>query len=120
MPALRKDQLRTRRQDRARRDRQDAKARRICTDAVWARQGDAVEGWGNCELCLAFVLRASESHHNLGHVDEILPRSLGGDSTDPANCRLLCHDCHFSGPSGAHRLTDREAVRRILERELPL
>lgn len=115
MPAQPKSAMRTRRQDRASQRYQDAKARRACTDVVWGGRE-----WGSCVLCRAFVLRASESYWRVGHVDEILPRSLGGDPHDPKNCRLLCHQCHFSGPSGAHRLTDREEVRRILERELPL
>ena len=120
MPSQPKSTLRTRRQDKASRKYQDAKARRSCTDAVWARDGCLDEGWGNCVLCGAFVLRASESHLNLGHVDEILPKSLGGAEDDPANCRLLCHNCHFGGPSGAHRKTDRSLTKQILERELPL
>jgi len=87
----------------ARTARQHAAARKACEDVVWKRADD------NCELCGLWVRRPRESdyHPSWGHVDEIIPRGLGGDDTDPDNCRLLCHQCHFSGSSGAHRKTVR-------------
>ncbi len=105
MPAQPKSDLRTRAQDRARQHRQDAKARRACTDVVWG--GHDVEH-GNCAHCGAFVLRASAYPMYLGHV-------LGGDPTDPANTELLCVRCHMTAhhqrqtplPFGAHRRSVR-------------
>jgi hypothetical protein len=49
----------------------------------------------------------ARTRREVGHVHEIVPRSLGGDATDPDNCLLLCPGCHFNGPSGAHRKTER-------------
>jgi hypothetical protein len=40
-----------------------------------------------------------------GDVNEIVPKSLGGDPTDPLNCELVCGACHYGGPSGAHAPT---------------
>jgi hypothetical protein len=110
----------------ARAKRNAAVARRECTDAVWERAAGAdqpTHGWCECrgcahcqpggvrdERCEAHVYRAGHYYRSLGHVDEIVPKSLGGDPTDPGNCRLLCHGCHFSGPSGAHRITRRASL----------
>lgn len=94
----------------ARRVRNDAKARKACVDAVWRRAGgDAFDGvWARCEgleqPCGNPLMKGAE-FALAGHVDEIVSRAQGGDPTDPANCRLLCRWCHFSGPSGAHRVT---------------
>jgi len=81
----------------ARTQRQHAAARAKCITAVWKRSEN------HCELCHRYVQhpRLSEWWVGWGHVDEIIPLWLGGDDTDPDNCRLLCHQCHFSGPSGA-------------------
>jgi 5-methylcytosine-specific restriction endonuclease McrA len=38
-------------------------------------------------------------------VNEIVPKSQGGDPLDPDNCELTCRKCHFGGPSGAHAPT---------------
>lgn len=113
MPAQRKDQLRTRRQQQASQAYQDAKARRKCCDAVWAREG--VDGptygwWAYCHDCSRVVLRSSSYYRDVGHVHERRARSLGGDPTDAAGCVLLCHACHFDGPSGAHRRSVRATV----------
>ena len=83
--------------------RQHAAARKACVDAVWTRADHC------CEVCRRWVKRPRETDDVLqvGHVDEILPRSLGGSDTDVENCRLTCYRCHFSGPSGAHRKTER-------------
>jgi len=85
-------------------DRKHAADRRACCDVVWARAGPF------CELCRAFVHRAHTFYKLVGHVDERIPKSQGGSDTDPDNCRLLCFACHFSGPSGAHRKTVRDAT----------
>ena len=97
MPATPKSQLWTRAQERARERRQAAKARKACVEKVWERENY------RCESCRQHVFRTNAFHDRLGHVDEIVSRAQGGDPTDPNNCRLLCYQCHFSGPSGAHR-----------------
>lgn len=86
--------------------------RRLCKDFVWKRDR------GQCVLCHAHVVRPKQEPSPFdGHVDEILPKSLGGDPLDPNNCRLLCVKCHFPGPSGAHRKTIREEGVDAVKRE---
>jgi 5-methylcytosine-specific restriction endonuclease McrA len=59
-----------------------------------------------CQQCRRLVSDDVEPWRpDRAHVDEILPRSLGGNPFDPANCRLLCHGCHL--PGGTHRKTER-------------
>jgi 5-methylcytosine-specific restriction endonuclease McrA len=73
-----------------------AQARKVCMDRVWAR------AQGKCEACGCPVAKPTSEWTMFmwGHVHEIVPRSLGGDPTDPANCRLTCPICH----ARAHRL----------------
>jgi hypothetical protein len=104
MPAKQKSEIVTRKQEKARRDRLEAKARAACVDAVWAREGD---GAAYCQDCGAMVMRYSPFPFEVGHVHEKRARSLGGDPHDPDQCELLCYDCHFNGPSGAHRRSVR-------------
>jgi len=87
----------------ARQKRQDAARRTMCVEQVWQRDRAC------CVLCGRPVRRTEAAYgvFDVGHVDEILPKSLGGDPGDVNNCRLLCPKCHFSGPSGAHRTTVR-------------
>ena len=70
----------------AKRDRADAKARKLCVEAVWKRAG------GRCEICGLRVWRVTEAQSvmHVGHVHERLSRALGGDPHDPDNCVLLC------------------------------
>jgi hypothetical protein len=111
MPSTPKSELRTRKQDRDRQARQDAKARKACVEAVWARTR-MKDGWtadseySQCEQCGDIVWRDGVLYF-AGHVHEKRARSLGGDPHDPSQCELLCHACHFSGPSGAHRRSVR-------------
>jgi len=91
MPAKSKAEMLTRAQQKSRQARQDAKARRACTDQVWG--GHDVQH-GNCAKCRRFVLRSSVTPWVLGHVHEKVPRSLGGDPADPENTELLCFVCH--------------------------
>lgn len=99
----------------ARAKRQGAKARRACVAAVWDRDGHRcrrchrpvwpvgkLEGWSG-RYCEGWEDWA-------GHVNEITPKSLMGDPTDPNNCELICRACHFSGPSGAHAPTPARAA----------
>jgi 5-methylcytosine-specific restriction endonuclease McrA len=46
------------------------------------------------------------------HVNERLPRSLGGSPHEPENLELVCRRCHFGGPSGAHAPTKARMKKR--------
>lgn len=87
-------------QVRARRRREAQAARRRCLDAVWERAR------ARCEGCGRYLRRGGTYFREVGHVHERVSRARGGDPTDPANCLLLCFDCHFNGPSGAHRRSE--------------
>lgn len=39
----------------------------------------------------------------MAHVNERVPRSLGGNPLDPDNCELVCQECHL--PNGQHAPT---------------
>ena len=86
-----------RRVTQARARRRKALARAACVAAVWANAGS---------LCVAArsvcLPKEAAWFAAAGHVHERRSRAQGGDPTDPENCLLLCHACHFSGPSGAH------------------
>jgi 5-methylcytosine-specific restriction endonuclease McrA len=73
-----------------------AAARRQCVLDVWQRARNA------CERCGRPVKMASTYFREVGHVHETRHRSGGADATNPDECELLCFDCHFDGPSGAH------------------
>jgi 5-methylcytosine-specific restriction endonuclease McrA len=75
----------------SRNDRQRAALRKRCVDAVWSRAN------AHCQDCGRPVCKPRETDNpfDVGHVHEIVPRSLGGDATDPENCRLLCVTDHM-------------------------
>jgi len=76
--------------------------RRQCVDVVYTR------ALWRCERCGQPVRERGCD----GHVNERVPRSRGGDPRDPGNCELVCHHCHFGGPSGAHAPTkERQSTR---------
>ena len=102
MPAQRKDQLLTRARQQAQRTRQQAKARRACTDTVWAG-----EFYQPCYYCGRTVARGGTFYQAVGGVHEPRARSLGGDPTDATANVIACTSCHFNGPSGAHRRSVR-------------
>lgn len=83
----------------ARKDRAFAKARKACREVVYAR----VEG--KCQRCQKpLYLNPSDEGadwYNVANINEMTPRSLGGDSTDPESCDCLCARCHTG--SGRHR-----------------
>jgi hypothetical protein len=83
--------------EKAREKRDDQAARSYCRLVVWKRAGY------RCESCGRPVKMASDFFKDVGQVHEKVSRAKGGDPTDPENCVLLCYDCHFDGPSGAHR-----------------
>jgi 5-methylcytosine-specific restriction endonuclease McrA len=74
----------------ARTVRQFAALRKACVDAVWKRDGM------RCQRCGYAVMKPSDTDQffKVGHVHEVIPRSRGGDATDPTNCLLLCPRCH--------------------------
>lgn len=88
---------------RAQARRRRALARKACVAAVWQREN------GCCERCGVCVNppQVAAWFAAVGHVHERVSRAQGGDPTDPANCELLCYNCHYSGPSGAHVRSDR-------------
>lgn len=58
---------------------------------------------GKCRRCGRKVwLRIADAPHELavGHVDEWVPKSLGGDDLDERNCLLYCAACHLAGKHG--------------------
>lgn len=68
---------------------------------------------GCCERCgrkVDFDCAPYLDHH--GDVNDIVPRSLGGDPLDPDNQELCCHKCHFGGVSGAHAPTAERMKKR--------
>lgn len=55
---------------------------------------------GHCRKCGRHVyLKVKDAPHELavGHVDEWIPRSLGGDDLEEENCLLYCAECHLLG-----------------------
>ncbi len=65
--------------------------RQACRKTVYERDG------GCCVRCgKPLKLLPSEARHELeiANINEIVPRSLGGDPCDPANCNTLCSQCH--------------------------
>ena len=70
--------------------RRRARARAVCVATVWARAGGLCERCGRCvnppQVAAWFAA--------VGHVHERTSRAQGGDLTDPANCELLCYNCH--------------------------
>jgi hypothetical protein len=61
---------------------------------------------GRCERCqraVSFDVHPWKDAH--AEVNEPGMRSKGADPLDPKQCELVCHKCHFGGPSGAHAPT---------------
>lgn len=60
-----------------------------------------------CERCQRRTRRPNECTWEgdpaMAHVNERVPRSLGGDPLDPDNCELVCQGCHL--PGGQHAPT---------------
>lgn len=55
---------------------------------------------GKCRRCARKVwLRIADAPSALavGHVDEFVPRSAGGDDLEETNCLLYCAECHLLG-----------------------
>lgn len=91
MPVLAFPKGEARKAQKERRKRENQKRRNLCIDAVFARDRST------CQKCGAYVAHKRDpwcTEHNIGHVHEIVPRSLGGSPFDPANCLLLCGTHH--------------------------
>ena len=99
MPAQRKDQMRTRQQDKASKAYQATKARRICTDTLWDG-----EFYQPCYYCGRTVARGGTFYKAVGGVHEPRARSLGGNPHDAEASVITCDDCHM--PKGAHRRSE--------------
>ena len=60
-----------------------------------------------CERCGIRTRKPTECYWagdpHMAHVNEMVPRSLGGDPLDPDNCELVCQACHL--PNGQHAPT---------------
>jgi hypothetical protein len=66
---------------------------------------------GRCERCGHRASRRFPMwHRSRAHVNEKVPRSKGGDPTDPSNCEWLCQACHM--PDGQHAPT-KERMERL-------
>lgn len=84
--------------------RRDAKTltRRQVVAKVWLRDK------GRCVRCGKKCKGKTETYPldpDRGEVNDIVPRSKGGDPLSLANNELICRGCHFGGPSGAHAPT---------------
>lgn len=80
-----------------------------CCAVVFTRAG------GRCQRCGRIVsTTAWEGDVRRAHVNEMVPRSRGGDPTNPDHCELLCQGCHL--PDGVHTPT-AERLRSHLERK---
>ncbi len=67
---------------------------------------------GCCERCgrkVDFDVAPFLDHH--AEVNEPGMRSKGADPLDPNQCELVCHKCHFGGPSGSHAPTAERMKR---------
>ena len=71
--------------------RQYQQARRACIDAVCARDGFRCK---KCGMLVKHYRNPEATPYDVAHVHEVIPRSLGGDATDPNGCMLLCPRCH--------------------------
>ncbi len=95
----------TRKQLKARKDREDAKRLKVFRDDVWSREAtcDPIFGWAKCEHCGVTVSRyrseplTGEVHHRIG-------RRNKATRYDPDNGVLLCNarlnDCHGKAQRG--------------------
>lgn len=82
-------------------------SRRQCREIVYRR-----ERW-HCERCNREVtLDCWPWEPQRAHVNERVPRSLGGSPYDPDNCELLCKNCHLPGGQHAPTAERMKALKR--------
>lgn len=73
----------------------------------------------HCERCGRHVSDDRPPWHaQRAAVNEKIPRSRGGDPTDPVNCELLCRACHMPGGQHAPTKERMETLQRKKERGL--
>lgn len=98
--------------------RQRGLSRAQCRAIVFKREH------GKCQRCRRPVtFDCYPWEDDRAHVNELIPRSRGGDPLDPKNCELICRLCHF--PNGQHaptparmrRLQQLDAEAKTLRRE---
>lgn len=87
---------RTRKQIKAKKDREDAEQLKAFRDAVWERESDCL-GWAHCQSCGAAVYRGP-LHILTGEVHHRIFRGNKATRYDPDNGVLLCNhlvnNCH--------------------------
>lgn len=89
----------TRKQVKARKDREDARKLKAFRDAVWQREHDkmadpfAPSYFAKCQDCRAWVDRRRGASIP-GHVHHVMSRREKALRTVPSNGRLLCRRCH--------------------------
>ncbi len=101
----------TYRAERKAKKRKDARQFTLTRAQVRAIVMDRAKGC--CERCgrkVDFDVAPYLDHH--AEVNEPGMRSLGADPLDPAQCELICHQCHYGGPSGAHAPTPARMARK--------
>lgn len=70
---------------------------------------------GLCERCGKKCKKPVETYPtdpDRGEVNDIVPRSLGGDPLDVKNQEFVCFACHHGGKSGAHAPTPERMEKR--------
>lgn len=81
-----------RKREKARKDRQWRKDRKVCREAVYTAGG------GHCVDCGKWLYLNPKDEgadwFNVANINEIVPRSLGGSAIDPANGNIKCAKCH--------------------------
>lgn len=103
---LQKPERATRKAEAKTAERAKKRSRRQACDIVWRREGGTKDRNARCQRCRCEVKRdVSGWKDERAQFNELKPRSLGGDPTDPANIELICRACHFGGESGAHAPT---------------
>jgi 5-methylcytosine-specific restriction endonuclease McrA len=90
-------------------DAEKSLTRRQVIAKVWLRDK------GRCVRCGKKCKGKSETYPldpDRGEVNDIVPRSKGGNPLDVNNNELVCRGCHYGGPSGAHAPTPARMKKR--------
>jgi hypothetical protein len=107
----RKDLIKPERAARKAKEQREARQFRLSRKQVCQRVFKLKKG--RCERCrrkVSFDVHAWKDDR--AQVNDIVPRSLGGNPLDVKNQELTCRKCHFGGPSGAHAPTPARMERR--------
>lgn len=95
--------------EKAKKDAAHSLTRRQVVARVWLRDK------GRCVRCNKKCKSKAETYPldpDRGEVNDIVPRSKGGNPLDMTNQELICRACHFGGPSGAHAPTPARMKQR--------